>query len=194
MPTHSTVADVAEVLERLAPLRLAADWDNVGLLLGDRRANVVRVLTCLTLTSAVAAEAIETDVQMVVTHHPLPFRPIDRITADASSGAILLSLAAAGIAVWSSHTAWDSAVGGINDQLATLLRLLMSNRLSPTPSMHLLVLVVVELLPMQRLLVILPIHSLESFAFVALDYRRKASKRNARCHCVRQRRRGRRRC
>lgn len=131
MPTHSTVADVAEVLERLAPLRLAADWDNVGLLLGDRRANVVRVLTCLTLTSAVAAEAIETDVQMVVTHHPLPFRPIDRITADASSGAILLSLAAAGIAVWSSHTAWDSAVGGINDQLATLLRLTDVEPLEP---------------------------------------------------------------
>ena len=60
---------------------------------------------------------------MVVTHHPLPFRPVARIGADTATGRVLLDLIGAGIAVWSSHTAWDSAAGGINDQLAALLGL-----------------------------------------------------------------------
>ena len=118
MESMATLADVTAALEDLAPLRLAAEWDAVGLLLGSRRPRVGRILTCLTLTGPVAREAIDTGVDLVVSHHPLPFRPVGRITDATPTGAILLDLAAAGIAVWSSHTAWDSAAGGINDQLA----------------------------------------------------------------------------
>jgi dinuclear metal center YbgI/SA1388 family protein len=71
----------------------------------------------------VATEAVRENADMVVTHHPLPFRPVPRITADTSTGRVLLELIHAGIAVWSSHTAWDSAAGGINEQLAALLGL-----------------------------------------------------------------------
>ena len=120
MPALTTVT--AE-LERIAPLRLAAGWDAVGLLVGPRRDVVDRVLTCLTLTPAVAAEAARERIDLVVTHHPLPFRPLGRITADTGPGAALLALIGAGAGVWSSHTAWDSATGGINDQLAALLGL-----------------------------------------------------------------------
>ncbi|NDC53232.1 MAG: Nif3-like dinuclear metal center hexameric protein [Planctomycetia bacterium] len=110
-------------LERIAPLRLAAEWDAVGLLVGSRRASIARVMTCLTLTPAVAAEAVQTGVDLVVSHHPLPFRPVARLTAASATGRVLLDLMGAGIAVWSGHTAWDSAAGGINDQIAALLRL-----------------------------------------------------------------------
>lgn len=113
-----TLAAVTAALEELAPLRLAAEWDAVGLLVGSRRGAIERVLTCLTLTGPVAREAIDGGFDLVVTHHPLPFRPVGRITDATPTGAILLDLAAAGIAVWSSHTAWDSAAGGINDLLA----------------------------------------------------------------------------
>ena len=119
---HSLDHVTAE-LERIAPLRLAADWDAVGLLVGSRRTSIARVMTCLTLTPAVAAEAVQSGVDLVVTHHPLPFKPVGRITADTATGRVLLELVAAGIAVWSGHTAWDSAAGGINDQLAALLAL-----------------------------------------------------------------------
>lgn len=128
-PPHSILFEmhpldhVTAELERIAPLRLAADWDSVGLLVGSRRGSIARVMTCLTLTPAVAAEAVQSGVDLVVTHHPLPFRPVGRITADTSTGRVLLEVMAAGIAVWSGHTAWDSAAGGINDQLAGLLRL-----------------------------------------------------------------------
>ena len=119
----TTLATVTSALERIAPLRLAAAWDTVGLLVQPRRDTVERVLTCLTLTPAVAAEAARERADLVVTHHPLPFRPVGRITADTGPGAALLALIGAGAGVWSSHTAWDSAAGGINDQLAALLGL-----------------------------------------------------------------------
>jgi len=118
-----TITQVTESLEHMAPLRLAAEWDSVGLLVGSHRPQIDRVMTCLTLTPDVAAEAAREQADMVVTHHPLPFRPVPRITADTSTGRVLLELIHAGIAVWSSHTAWDSAAGGINDQLAALLGL-----------------------------------------------------------------------
>ena len=119
----AALAEVTAVLEAIAPLRLAADWDAVGLLIGSRRATIDRVMTCLTLTEAVAREAVRDRVDMIVSHHPLPFRPVGRITDDSATGRVLLDLLGNGIAVWSSHTAWDSAAGGINDQLAEFMQL-----------------------------------------------------------------------
>jgi dinuclear metal center YbgI/SA1388 family protein len=115
--------DVVSALERIAPLRLAAEWDSVGLLVAPRGPEVRRVVTCLTLTPEVAAEAAAERADLVVTHHPLPFRPVGRITPDTPTGRVLLELVAAGCGVWSSHTAWDSAAGGINDLLAAGLAL-----------------------------------------------------------------------
>lgn len=117
------VADVIEFLERFAPLHLAEDWDNVGLLVGGREAEVQRVMTCLTLTPDVAAEAIVRRDDLVVTHHPVLFRPIQRLTGDTVEGQMLLDLVAAGVAVYSPHTAFDSAADGINRALAESLGL-----------------------------------------------------------------------
>jgi len=116
----ASLPDVVAALERIAPQRLAAEWDSVGLLVAPRGPEVRRVLTCLTLTPEVAAEAVGERIDLVITHHPLPFRPIGRITPDSGTGRVLLALVGAGCGVWSSHTAWDSAAGGINDQLAGL--------------------------------------------------------------------------
>src|SRR5207253_491266 len=118
-----TVADVVDFLQQFAPPRLAASWDNVGLLLGDDAAAVERVLTCLTVTPESAAEAIDEHAQLIVTHHPILFRPTQRITTATPEGRILLALAQAGVAVYSPHTAFDNATGGINDILAQRLQL-----------------------------------------------------------------------
>jgi dinuclear metal center YbgI/SA1388 family protein len=115
---------VLEALEAIAPLGLAADWDAVGLLVGQPAVRPVeRVMTCLTLTPEVAAEAARERADLVVTHHPLPFRPVARLTDASMTGRSLLTLVSAGVAVYSPHTAWDSAAGGINDQLAAMLDL-----------------------------------------------------------------------
>ncbi len=113
-----TVAAAVEFLEQGTPLGLAAEWDNVGLLLGDRAAEVQRIMTCLTVTPASAAEAIEKSAQLIVTHHPILFRPVKRLTSATTEGRMVLALARAGVAVFSPHTAFDNAGGGINALLA----------------------------------------------------------------------------
>jgi dinuclear metal center YbgI/SA1388 family protein len=117
------LAAVLDFLERFAPPGLAADWDNVGLLLGDRAAAVRRVMTCLTVTPESAAEAIEEGAQLIVTHHPILFRPVKRLTTATPEGSILLALIRAGVAVYSPHTAFDNTHGGINELLARRLGL-----------------------------------------------------------------------
>ena len=113
-----TVRDFVAFLDDVAPLSLAEEWDNVGLLVGDQRRPVARVMTCLTLTPPTVAEAVEHDADLVVVHHPLPFQPLRRMTTETAVGAMLLELIAAGVAVYSAHTAFDSAAEGINHRLA----------------------------------------------------------------------------
>lgn len=119
-----TVAVVMDFLERFAPSDLAADWDNVGLLLGDRAAAVPSLMTCLTVTPDSAAEAIESGCSLIVTHHPILFRAVKRLTTATPEGQMLLALARAGVAVCSPHTAFDNTRHGINDGLARRLGLM----------------------------------------------------------------------
>jgi dinuclear metal center YbgI/SA1388 family protein len=120
--THS-VADVAQFLNALAPPALAESWDNVGLLVGRAQQPVERVMTCLTITPASAREAVERRANLVVSHHPLPFRPLKRLTCESGEGRLLLELIENKIAVFSPHTAFDSAEQGINQRLAAALGL-----------------------------------------------------------------------
>ena len=114
----ATVNDIVLEVMRIAPGWLAEEWDNVGLLVGDGAAEVQRVMTCLTVTPATAAEAIVGGAGLVVAHHPMPFRPLKRLTGDTTVGRLLLDLIAARVAVCSAHTAFDSAELGINARLA----------------------------------------------------------------------------
>jgi dinuclear metal center YbgI/SA1388 family protein len=109
---------VCDFLQEFAPAHLAEDWDNVGLLVGDPNQEVKRIMTCLTATPASAGEAVRERADLIVTHHPLPFRPLKRLTTDSTPSRLLLELIGAGIAVYSPHTAFDSASGGINQRLA----------------------------------------------------------------------------
>jgi dinuclear metal center YbgI/SA1388 family protein len=117
------VAEIVAFLQQFAPLELAEEWDNVGLLIGSSRRKATQVLTCLTLTPDVAAEAIERGVELIVTHHPVLFRPVQRLTDETTDGGMLLELIAARISVYCPHTAFDSAADGINRQLADALGL-----------------------------------------------------------------------
>ncbi|OAI55031.1 NGG1p interacting factor NIF3 [Planctomyces sp. SCGC AG-212-M04] len=124
MPSPSyIVAEVVAFLREFAPAELAESWDNVGLLVGDESWPAKKVLTCLTLTEDVAEEAAKTGAGLVVSHHPLLFKAVKRITAETSEGRTLLTLLKAGIAVYSPHTAFDSAAQGINRRLAAKLGL-----------------------------------------------------------------------
>ncbi len=114
-----TVGDVRDFISRLAPQELAEEWDNTGLLVGDPAARVAKIMTCLTVTSESLREAIETGCELIVPHHPLPFRPFKRLVATDYYGGLLLQLIGSRMAVISAHTAFDSTSGGINELLAT---------------------------------------------------------------------------
>ena len=128
------VRHVCQFLEELAPLTLAEEWDNVGLLLGDEASSVNRILTCLTLTPDVAEEAIQLGAKLVVTHHPVLFKPVKKLNSSSSEGRMLLKLLRHEIAVYSPHTAYDNAPTGINQQLAERLELKEIAPLRPRPT------------------------------------------------------------
>ena len=117
------INDICRFLDEFAPTRLAEEWDNVGLLVGDRKSNVAKIMTCLTVTPDSAAEAIERGCHLIVSHHPVLFRATKRITSDTISSRLLLELIRAGTAVYSPHTGFDSAAGGINQSLCEKLSL-----------------------------------------------------------------------
>lgn len=129
-----TVADIAEFLQEFAPLSLAESWDNVGLLVGSGEQSVERVMTCLTITPASAHEAVRERANLIVTHHPLPFRPLKTLTDQSSEGRLLLELIGNRVAVYSPHTAFDSAAEGINARLAMGLGLRDVAPLVPAPA------------------------------------------------------------
>ena len=122
---------ILNVLQQLAPLEFAESWDNVGLLAGNRNREISRAMTCLTLTATTLEEAIREKVELVICHHPIPFKPLSKITDDTTTGQLLLQAIEAGIAIYSPHTAWDNAKTGINQQLATILGLELIKPLQP---------------------------------------------------------------
>jgi dinuclear metal center YbgI/SA1388 family protein len=131
-----TVAAVVDYLNHFAPCDLAAEWDNVGLLLGERLSPVERIMTCLTVTPESAAEAIETRANLIVAHHPILFRGVKRLTDETAEGRMLLGLARAGVAAYSPHTAFDNTRDGINELLARRLALtdvVPLRRAAPSP-------------------------------------------------------------
>ena len=127
-----SISDIAAFFDRFAPDSLAADWDNVGLLIGDRSRPAARVMTCLSVSRDTVDEAIDERADLVVSHHPIPFRPIKRLTTDSHTGTLVWRLASAGVSVYSPHTAFDSAARGINQRLAEGLGMASIEPLIPT--------------------------------------------------------------
>ncbi|MDF7822475.1 Nif3-like dinuclear metal center hexameric protein [Pontiellaceae bacterium B12227] len=110
---------VIQTLESIAPLHLAEDWDNVGLLINPLKPkNIKRVLLTIDLTEAVADEAIAGKFDLIMAYHPILFRPANRFNASNAYDRTVMKLIQKNIAVYSPHTALDAVIGGVNDWLA----------------------------------------------------------------------------
>ena len=114
----ATVAQFVQILDRLAPPRLAEAWDNVGLQIGNRKWPVKKVWTALDPLLDVVARACENDVDLLVTHHPLFFKPVKCIDCESQLGRIAEMALSHQLAIFSAHTNLDSVPGGVNDILA----------------------------------------------------------------------------
>lgn len=115
----TTIGHIAEELYRWAPTDTAESWDNVGLLVGDTSAPVSAVLVTLDITVEAIEKAKQIGAQLIVSHHPVIFRPL----SEMSSQHPVYQLAAAGIGALCLHTNLDKAEGGVSDALAQRLGL-----------------------------------------------------------------------
>lgn len=115
--------DIISFMDQLAPASLAEDWDNIGLILGDRRKEIKRILLCLDITSDVVEEALNTDVQLIISHHPLIFKKIGSVNVDNYKGSLIYKLIKADINVFCAHTNLDVVECGVNRKLAERLEL-----------------------------------------------------------------------
>ena len=119
----TTVADILKFVETLAPRAMKMEWDNVGLLCGSKNTEVTKVLVALDPFEGVCHEAAETGAQLIVTHHPLIFRPQKAVTDETSIGRSIMFLCRNGISAINAHTNLDQVSGGVNDVLAEKLGL-----------------------------------------------------------------------
>ena len=128
---QAAVRDVARAMAEIAPAHLAESWDNVGLQVGDGRWIVRRVRVALDPLPEVVEQACDDGVDMLVTHHPLIFRPLKSLDFSTPAGRIVRMALEHRLAVFSAHTNLDSARGGINDYLCGVLGLKNTRPLAP---------------------------------------------------------------
>lgn len=127
----TTVADIVKIMNRFAPPWLAEEWDNVGLQIGDLRWPVRRIWTALDPTLEVINAACKEDVDLLITHHPLFFRPIKSIDFHSPHGSIIKTAIQHQLAIFSAHTNLDMVRDGVNDVLARRLGLKSIKILQP---------------------------------------------------------------
>lgn len=119
----ATVKDVVNIMERLFPPCNVCMRDSIGLMAGSMSARADKIMVCLDCTEAVADEAVQNGVDLIITHHPLIFGSITSVTDSDPVGRVLQKVIGSGISVFSAHTNMDCSKGGINEYLAEVLGL-----------------------------------------------------------------------
>ena len=129
------IGELALALEAIAPSRLAADWDKVGLLVGDPARPLKRALLCIDLTEETLAEAVRLRCQAIVAYHPPIFEPITRLTAWEPRGALLMRcIKSASGSLSMAHGMWPCPCSRITSPTACRLLPSHSHSVSPAAS------------------------------------------------------------
>ena len=115
------VNNIINEMELLVPTYLKEDFDNVGLMVGDKNKEVKKVLLALDCTLKVIEEAKKENVELIITHHPLIFKRPSSITTDTLQGKKIIELIKNDISLYSSHTNLDSVENGLNDTIVSIL-------------------------------------------------------------------------
>lgn len=114
-----TVKDISDFIDSFAPYSTKCEWDNCGVLVGDKEKQVNKIGFALDLTEETLKDAIDNKVDMIVTHHPIIFKAQKNFL----KGNMAYELAFNGINAISAHTCFDCADGGVNDVLCDILEL-----------------------------------------------------------------------
>lgn len=109
----ATVKDIYNFIDKIAPFNTAEEWDNAGLLVGDENKEVNKIMFALDMTEDVANQAINSGANLIITHHPLIFKPVSEVL----SNSLIYKLIENKISIICAHTNYDKAVNGVNDIL-----------------------------------------------------------------------------
>lgn len=126
-----TVKDITDVLESFAPLGIQEKWDNSGLIIGSLSAAVNGVLIGFDCTPSLVDEAVSVGADMIVTHHPLIFGGVKKISPDDQTGLAIMKAISAGISVYAAHTTADKVLEGVSGAMARRLGLKNVSILEP---------------------------------------------------------------
>lgn len=126
--------DIIHAMDSWAKSKLIDSWDNTGFQVGHDDINVQRILISLDINEDVLNKAIKEDCQMIITHHPLIFKPFKRLTNETYKERLILNVIKHNIVIYNAHSNMDLAKGGVNDVLAELLHLKNHNPLRQVKS------------------------------------------------------------
>ncbi|MEH6941229.1 Nif3-like dinuclear metal center hexameric protein [Bacillus sp. JJ722] len=124
--------EVIGAFEQFSPKKLAMEGDKIGLQIGTLNKPISKVMIALDVLDEVVDEAIEKQVDLIIAHHPIIYRPLQKIATDQPSGKLVEKLIKHDIAVYAAHTNLDVTKGGVNDLLAEALQLQNTKVLAPT--------------------------------------------------------------
>jgi len=114
---------IAKIIEGIAPIQTAESWDNVGFQIGNKHLEIDRVMVALEVTQSVVAEAINKNIDLIVTHHPLIFSKLKKLTSDDPVQSMVMELIKNNINLYVAHTNLDASKKGTNYYLSNLLGL-----------------------------------------------------------------------
>ncbi len=115
----ATVKDIYKFIDTLAPFNTQEEWDNAGLLVGDENKIVNKIMLSLDVTTDVINQAVAQNIDLIITHHPVIFKPVSQVLSDS----LIYKLIENNISIICAHTNYDKAVNGVNDILCDTLEL-----------------------------------------------------------------------
>ncbi|MCD4783091.1 MAG: Nif3-like dinuclear metal center hexameric protein [Candidatus Eremiobacteraeota bacterium] len=127
------LSEIIEYMEQIAPRSTALEWDNVGLQVGDPRSSIGSVLFALDVSPSVIEEAESLSADLIISHHPLLFRPVSRIDFSTTNGLMIRELIRHGIVLFTAHTNLDRSFMGTGKILADRIGLKKIKRYSDDP-------------------------------------------------------------
>ena len=125
------IKEILQAIENVAPIPLQEDFDNSGLQVGDVNREVTGALLCLDVTESVIDEAVSLGCNLIISHHPLAFKPFKSLTGRTYVERCMITAIKHDIVVYAAHTNLDNAVQGVNFKLAEMLGLQQVRILSP---------------------------------------------------------------
>ena len=113
----ATVKDIYDFIDSIAPFNTQEEWDNSGLLVGNKNAEITKILFALDVTTDVINQAIEFGAELIITHHPVIFNPVSNVLSDS----LIYMLINNNISIICAHTNYDKAIDGVNDILCKIV-------------------------------------------------------------------------